>query len=1137
LTPYSPPSSAPSQLIFIDAQIDAIDTLTRDLDRDHTQVFILDATRDGLSQISQTLSQFAAIDSLHILSHGSAGTLQLGSNTVNNQTLQTQASQLSNWRNHLTDTADILFYGCDVGSGDSGNSFITTFSQLTGADIAASSDRTGHASLGGDWDLEKTTGTIDTAIPFNPAVQQAYNAILPITIYAAGSTNAEQMQLQINGTTVQTWNNISGNVDTNTFQAYTYNGNNIDPNSVRVAFTNDLFDPANGIDRNLVVDRVIIDGTTYQTEDPSVFSTGTWKPADGITPGFRESEVLHANGYFQFAANTPNNGDIIEIRARGDEGTEQFILEIAGNTVASFTTSTSDQTFTYQASGSVTADQVRISFVNDQYDPTNGIDSNLTVDFVTIAGTVFQTEDPSVFSTGTWKPTDGITPGFRESEILHANGYFQFDTLEPAPDLSQGLVGHWQFNETSHTTAVSDASGNNNNGTNVNIAPGITSYSGPINSAPIFDDFNPRSWNFDGVNDHVRIDSSPELDLSDGTFSQSVWIRPTITDNNYHGILGYQNGAGSNNRAPSLWVKDQTKIHAGFGDGTNWNNFITGDVLQLNEWNHVVSRFDGTDYTIHVDGQQVFSSDAFAGRKPTSVSRIDIGRVDNYFKGQIDEVRIYDRALNNNEIKSLYIEQPTAAQVGSWSTPINFPNIPVAAAVLPNGKVVTWSSWDRFTFGGGNSPKQSYTSIWDPNTGEVSEVLVTNTAHDMFCPGIAMLPDGRLLVNGGGEFVRSTSIYDFETGQWSDGPDMNSRRWYNSTLTLGDGQVFTIGGNRSTSGTRLNTGPAEILDLSGNWKFLNNALIDPIGTSGDRGAEHPQIFLAPNGKVFAAGPSSTMYWYDTTGNGAVTAAGPRGDSPYSQVGAAVMYDTGKILTTGGSNRYGSGGTVYNTAYAIDINNANNVTVTKQNNMAYARDYQTGVVLPNGQVMIIGGEQGNRAFNDSRAVYRPEVWNPATGAWSLLDNHEIPRTYHSVALLLPDGRVMAGGGGLRGAGSPVNHPDVEVFTPAYLYNADGTLADRPIIGSSPNSVSYNQTFSIQMNSSEPITKFNLVRMSAVTHGVNTDQRFLSVNAINQGNNTYSLQAPQNGNIAPPGHYMLFALNSKGVPSVAKTIQIV
>ena len=116
----------------------------------------------------------------------------------------------------------------------------------------------------------------------------------------------------------------------------------------------------------------------------------------------------------------------IEISARGDEGVEEFDLLIDDVVVASYTTTTDYQTFTYDADGPIAADQIKIEFTNDHYDPGAGIDNNLQVDFISIDGVVYQTEDPSVFSTGTWKSEDGIQPGYRESEWLHAGGYFQF---------------------------------------------------------------------------------------------------------------------------------------------------------------------------------------------------------------------------------------------------------------------------------------------------------------------------------------------------------------------------------------------------------------------------------------------------------------------------------------------------------------------------------------------------------------------------------------------------------------------------------------------------------------------------------------------------------------------------------------
>ena len=1017
-------SVQPQSVVFIDQGLGAsqIGALQKGLDPHH--VILLNDQTDGVTQITQALAQYQDLESIHILSHGANATVQLGNSLLSRASLANYEEDLQQWGKALTETGDMLFYGCNLAAAADGLAFVHDISNLTRADVAASNDLTGHASLKGDWHLEVTTGEIA-----NVLAVESYQGVL--YRYIRFVANSE----------------VNGNPWTSMSELTVLDGSGNDISQVNWSLVS--------VDSEETVDEFA----------PAIYAF------DGDVNTFWHTE---------WGTSNPAHD-------------HEIVIDLGAS---------------YELSG--------FNYLSRQDGKTNG----------RVADYQFFAAD----STTDW----GAALAIGTFANIATEQTVNF-AANPAP--SNGLVGHWQFNGITHTAPVDDVSGNGNVGTNVNIDPGITSYSGPINSAPIFDSFNPRSWNFDGVDDYVSIGSSPELNFSDGQFTQSLWIRPTVDDNDYHGILGYQGSDGPNNRAPSLWVYDQTKIHAGFGDGTNWNSFITGDVLKLNEWNHVVSSFDGTNYKIYVDGREVYATADFAGLRLTNVQQLDIGRVDNYFKGQIDEVRIYDRSLADSEIQQLYFEQPDKSEVGDWSGPINLPNIPVAAAVLPNGFVVSWSSWDRFTFGG-NGPRQSYTSIWNPETGEVSEVLVTNTLHDMFCPGIAMLPDGRLLVMGGGEFVTSTSIYDFETGTWSDGPDMDTRRWYNTALTLANGDVFTLGGDRDpVTGEQRNTGPGEVWNEDTGWRTLSGTPIDPIGSSGYRGAEHPQLFLAPNGKVFSAGPSPTMYWYDTTGDGAITEAGLRGDSPYSQVGMSVMYDTGEILTAGGSSTYDlPGQSSFNDAYSININDENNVTVEKQDPMNYRRVYGTGVVLPNGQVLAIGGQQNTKAFRDDQAVYRPELWDPETGEWTLMDNHEIPRTYHSVALLLPDGRVMAGGGGLAGEGSPVNHPDVEIFTPHYLYNEEGTLAARPVVGAGPDSIGYNQSFSISMDTDMPITEFNLVRMSAVTHGVNTDQRLLTVDITARNGNTYTLNSPESGNIAPPGYYMLFALNAQGVPSESKIIQI-
>ena len=240
-----------------------------------------------------------------------------------------------------------------------------------------------------------------------------------LTIRARGHEGGENFRLLINGenqgvfSVSQEFQNFVVGFDSE-----------ITANDVRIEFVNDLFDEQAGIDRNLVVDFIDIDGDIFQTEDSSVFSTGTWLPADGIVSGFGRGDTLNSNGFFQYAQ--ANEGSLITIQARGDEGGEQFRLIIDGQEQAVFNVTQEFQTFKFQSDSNVSPSDIRIEFINDQFAPEIGIDSNLVVDFITIDGKVLQTEDPSVFSTGTWRPEDGIVPGFRLSEVLNSDGFFQY---------------------------------------------------------------------------------------------------------------------------------------------------------------------------------------------------------------------------------------------------------------------------------------------------------------------------------------------------------------------------------------------------------------------------------------------------------------------------------------------------------------------------------------------------------------------------------------------------------------------------------------------------------------------------------------------------------------------------------------
>ena len=198
------------------------------------------------------------------------------------------------------------------------------------------------------------------------------------------------------------------------------------------------------------------------------------------------------------------------------------------------------------------------------------------------------------------------------------------------------------------------------------------------------------------------------------------------------------------------------------------------------------------------------------------------------------------------------------------------------------------------------------------------------------------------------------------------------------------------------------------------------------------------------------------------------------------------------------------------------------------------------MLADGTVLATGGNSSGAPLVDlNNGVYTGELWNPATGKWTTLAPEQVTRQYHSTALLLPDGRVLSAGGGICGTCDSVGYlgKNGQVFSPPYLFKKDGSgdLASRPEISSAPGEVGYNAPFSISTPNPASIRKVALVRLGAVTHSVNMEQRYVPL-SYSVGSGAINATSPANANIAPPGFYMLFLIDSNGVPSVSKMVKV-
>jgi Domain of unknown function (DUF1929) len=343
-------------------------------------------------------------------------------------------------------------------------------------------------------------------------------------------------------------------------------------------------------------------------------------------------------------------------------------------------------------------------------------------------------------------------------------------------------------------------------------------------------------------------------------------------------------------------------------------------------------------------------------------------------------------------------------------------------------------------------------------------------------------------------------------------------------INLPNKEILLMEGYSNTT-TRVNYIP----DV---WNPTTNTLRRLTDASTEqRSVQHlyPWLHVAPNGQVFYTGASVSMAYLDTAGTGSWSTTYQR-DTLARSAGSSVMYESGKILVLGGGTNPST-----NTAVTIDLNNG--VQATATSSMSSARTNSNATILADGTIFVNGGNTSGINFDDTTSVYQGEIWNPATGTWQLGATAQKPRNYHAVALLLPDGRVWTAGSG--GCGNcPANQQSAEIYYPPYLFkkNSSGLLATRPRVTVAPSAMTYNQNYRLIIPNATAINKVALVGIGSVTHAFNMNQRYVPLTIVSRTNTSITVTSPANANLAPPSYYLLFVINSSGVPSVAPIIQV-
>jgi len=482
---------------------------------------------------------------------------------------------------------------------------------------------------------------------------------------------------------------------------------------------------------------------------------------------------------------------------------------------------------------------------------------------------------------------------------------------------------------------------------------------------------------------------------------------------------------------------------------------------------------------------------------------------------------------------------------GEWARKFNIGNVAIHLHLLPTGKVLFW--------GRRSEPinNMKFTSLNEHKTRvyllDTETLEVKRTANDpvnedelpvnLFCAGHTFQPDGTLLIFGGhvldGFGEDQTCVYDPFEDKWTAKPSMVAGRWYPTAITLSDGRALVVSGSSSdVVNPVINLVPQVWDSHTDQWGMIQTPLVDIF-------ALYPRLYHVPDGRVFMAGPLARSRFLDMAANDGHGEWSDDKCSPVRNAGqreyaASTMYDTGKIIYVGG----GGGDEVAptNMAELIDLNDED-PQWTPTTDIHHGRRHSFATTLPDGTVLVTGGTKG-LGFNDLRPgepVHEPELWNPHTGKWTTMVPEDDDRCYHHTALLLPDGRVLSSGGGEYAPdnGNVPNAPKdtvvtAQIFSPPYLFKGE-----RPTITHAPKDISYGSILEISMGSKDSIEKVSWARLGSVTHSHNMNQSFQFLNFKQQGSQI-KIHAPKNHYMAPPGHYMLFLINSAGVPSIAPII---
>lgn len=464
------------------------------------------------------------------------------------------------------------------------------------------------------------------------------------------------------------------------------------------------------------------------------------------------------------------------------------------------------------------------------------------------------------------------------------------------------------------------------------------------------------------------------------------------------------------------------------------------------------------------------------------------------------QVKSTDAAGNTtiSEPESFVTTADANSTLGEWTVMSGWNTGVIHSTLMYTGEVLLW----------GTNTDGDGTKVWNPSTNAFTKIGISN---DIFCTGHATLPDGRVFVAGGhisnNVGTKNLNIFNPATKTWSAGPTMREGRWYPTVSVLPDGRAVIMTGD-VTSSDQADT-PEIYNPATNSLSALTNIQTTTL-------AGYSATFPTGNNKVFTISyGNADMHILDADAKTWIYKG-----KALNSGGATAQYRPGKILMTGGR----SGGSSDKKASLIDINQSS-FSWRSIAPMAYARYYHNLVNLPDGKVLAVGGAS-TPSPSASSGPLATELWDPQNEQWTTVAPISVKRMYHSTAILLPDGRVLAAGG-RNGSGEGQT---AEIYSPPYLFRGA-----RPTITNAPSSVNGGSTVTISTPDTANIGQVNLLTPASQTHTHDMNQQFVPLD-YSIANGSLQLQIPDDTAVLPKGYYMLFIVNTSGVPSVAKWIKV-